>query len=268
MLPARSGVVILQPDRTFVRQEGARDVGDGMRTVRDWTWAHGDSESASTMKFLSFRHGRLAVALGFALVGTALILTPRLMGWPAAGSSPLVDLGSEMLGLALTVSILDWFFEQRRLRADGRRLAWEVFHDVERVVWVWQGGPFRLETDELLGLLGGVEKDASVAPCTERMLLGLGIRGRELLKGERQAVSTVPGLAEALTELGGLARIGEGKKPSPEAIRNALTSATRALAEILDLSAPHMPARLIRDREGDIAAQEARYETARVASAA
>lgn len=220
------------------------------------------------MKFLSFRRGRLAVALGFAAIGVALIFTPRFLGWELSGMATLVDLGSEMLGLALTVSILDWFFEQRRLRADGRRLAWEVFHDVERVVWVWQGGPFRLETDELLGLLGGVETDAAVAPCTERMLLGLGIRGRELLKGERQAVSTVPGLAEALAELGGLARIGEGKKPSPDAIRNALTAATRSLAEVLDLSAPSMPARLIRDREGATEAQEARYETARVASAA
>ncbi|MDX1394247.1 MAG: hypothetical protein R3195_07650 [Gemmatimonadota bacterium] len=220
------------------------------------------------MKFLSFRRGRLAVALGFAAIGAALIFAPRFTGWEFSGTATLVDLGSEMLGLALTVSILDWFFEQRRLRADGRRLAWEVFHDVERVVWVWQGGPFRLETDELLGLLGGVESDSQVAPCTERMLLGLGIRGRELLKGERLAVSTVPGLAVALTELAGLARIGEGKKPSPDAIRNALTAATRALAEILDLSAPSMPARLIRDREGDPEAQAARYETARLASAA
>lgn len=220
------------------------------------------------MRFVPFRRGRLAVAFGFVAIGAAVVFAPRFLGWEWSAGSVLVDLGSELLGLALTVSILDWFFEQRRLRADGRRLAWEVFHDVERAVWVWQGGPFRLETDELLGLLNGVADEDEFARCTERMLLGLGIRSRELLKGERQAVSTVPGLGVALAELGSLARIGEGRKPSVRAVRGALTAAAKELAEILDLSAPHMPARLIRDRDTDLESQETRYETARLASAA
>lgn len=211
------------------------------------------------MKFISFRHGRLAVALGFVGVGAALILTPRLLGWQWSGSATLTDLGSEFLGLALAVSILDWFFEQRRLRSDGRRLAWEVFHEVERSVWVWQGGPFRLETDELLGLLGGVSDEDEFAHCTERMLLGLGIRSRRLLKGERRAVTTIPGLSEALGELAGLARIGEGRQLSARAVRNALESSTKALAEILDLSAPYIPARLIRNRSAGLEAQEQRF---------
>ncbi len=220
------------------------------------------------MKFVPFRRGRLAVAFGFVAIGSALVFAPTFLGWEWSRGGTLVDLGSELLGLALTVSILDWFFEQRRLRADGRRLAWEVFHHVERVVWVWQGGPFRLETDELLGLLNGVSTDDGFAACTERMLLGLGIRSRELLKGERQAVSTIHGFDEALGELGSLARIGEGRKPSAEPVRAALTAATRTLADILDLAAPHLPPRLIRDRASDVPSQEKRYETALVSAAA
>ena len=211
------------------------------------------------MKFLSFQHGRLLVALAFVVVGAAMIFAPRVLGWPWSGSGTLVDLGSEILGLALTVSILDWFFEQRRLRADGRRLAWDAFHDIERAVWVWQGGPFRLETEDLLGLLSGVSDDDEFATCTERLLLGLGIRSRELLKGERRAISTVPGLAEALGELASLGRIGEGRKPSARAVQAALESSARSLAEILDLSAPFTPARLIRDRSADVDEQERRF---------
>ena len=184
------------------------------------------------------------------------------------GSATLVDLGSEFLGLALTVSILDWFFEQRRLRSDGRRLAWEVFHSVERVVWTWQGGPFRLETDELLGLLNGVGDDDPIAPCTEELLLGLGIRSRELLKGERRVVNSIPRFAEALGELAGLARIGEGRKPSPAAIKAALTTSAKILADILDLAAPHMSARLIRNRSSSLEDQESRYSLGRAAAAA
>ena len=179
------------------------------------------------------------------------------MSWSAGGT--LVDLGSEFLGLALTVSILDWFFEQRRLGSDGRRLAWEIFHDVERTVWVWLGGPLRLETDELLGLLRAVSPDDKLAPCTEGLLLGLGIRSRELLKGERRAVASIPGLTEALSELGGFARFGEGRRPSVESVRAALQVGARTLMEILDLSAPYMPARLIRNRSADLQAQQERH---------
>ncbi|MDH3733012.1 MAG: hypothetical protein OEU54_05735 [Gemmatimonadota bacterium] len=220
------------------------------------------------MRFISFRRGRLFVALGFVGVGVALILAPRALGWQWSGSATLTDLGSEFLGLALAVSILDWFFEQRRLRSDGRRLAWEVFHQVERAVWVWQGGPFRLETDELLGLLNGVSEDDEFADCTERLLLGLGIRGRQLLKGERSAVGTIPGLGDALSELAGLARIGEGRKPSARAVRSALQTSTRTLAGILDLSAPQTPARLIRDRSARVEAQEQRFAIGLAAAAA
>ena len=220
------------------------------------------------MRFLSFQHGRLAVALLFVMIGVGLIMAPRLIGWQWSGSGTLVDLGSEFLGLALTVSILDWFFEQRRLRSDGRRLAWEVFHSVERAVWTWQGGPFRLETDELLGLLNAVSDDDPIAPCTEEMLLGLGIRGRELLKGERRVVNSIPGFSEALGELAGLARIGEGKKPRPSSVRSALTTSAKILADILDLSAPHLSARLIRDRSSSVEDQESRHSLGRAAVAA
>jgi hypothetical protein len=202
--------------------------------------------------------GRHAVALGFVLAGLALVAAPRFLGWEWSQGSALVDLGSELLGLALTVSILDWFFEQRRVRAEGRRLAWEVFHDLERATWVWQGGPLRLETDELLGLLQAASATDDIAPCTEGLLLGLGIRSRELLQGERRPVASVPGLDEALTELAGLARIGDRKQTSSESVRNSLLAAARHLAAILDLSAPHMPARLIRNRSAEIAEQERR----------
>lgn len=220
------------------------------------------------MKFISFQRGRLAVAMVFVAIGVLLIMIPRFVGWQWSGSSTLVDLGSEFLGLALTVSILDWFFEQRRMRSDGRRLAWEVFHAVERAVWTWQGGPFRLETDELLGLLNGVGDDDPIAPCTEELLLGLGIRGRELLKGETRVVSSIPEFSEALSELAGLARIGEGKKPRPSTVRSALTTSAKILAGILDLSAPHLSARLIRDRSSSVEDQERRYAMGRAALAA
>ena len=202
--------------------------------------------------------GRYAVAFGFVLVGIALVVAPRFLGWDWSGGGVLVNLGSEVLGLALTVSILDWFFEQRRVRAEGRRLAWEVFHDLERTTWVWQGGPLRLETDELLGLLHAASPSDDIALCTEGLLLGLGIRSRELLQGERGPVSAVPGLDEALTELAGLSRIGDGRQASTESVRNSLLAAGRRLAEILDLGAPHMPARLIRNRSAAIAEQERR----------
>jgi len=216
------------------------------------------SRRTVTSLLVSSGRGRLAFALAFVLAGLALIVVPRLAGMQWSGGNVLVDLGSEMLGLAATVSILDWFFEQRRVQAEGRRLAWEVFHDVERAAWVWQGGPLRLETDELLGILHAASTSDEIAPCTEGLLLGLGIRSRELLKGEWRSVRAVAGLREALEELSGLARIGESRRLSAESVRNAMLAGTRCLADVLDLAAPHMPARLIRDRSADVASQQRR----------
>ncbi|MCG8469024.1 MAG: hypothetical protein MJB57_12595 [Gemmatimonadetes bacterium] len=211
------------------------------------------------MRLVSSSKGRLLVALGFVALGTGLAVAPWLLGWEWSVGGFLTDLGSELLGLALTVSILDYFFEQRRLRAEGRRLAWDTFHQIERAVWVWQGGPLRLETDELLGLLRGDEALHELTPSTQGMLLGLGIRGRELLKGKREAVAAVSGLSDALAELSGLARFGESGGISLSAARDAVAASARALAEILDLAAPPLSARLIRGRDGSIEAQKRRY---------
>lgn len=207
----------------------------------------------------SSSRNRIAVTLAFTLAATALVLAPGLLGLEWSRGGVLVDLGSEFLGLALTVSLLDWFFERRRLRADARRYAWEMFHAVERAAWVWQGGPLRLETDELLGLLHGASATDEFAPSTEGLLLNLGIRSRELLKGERQAVSAISGFSEALHELTVLAAVGERRRPSVETVRQTLFDGARRLAEILDLAAPRIPVRLIRDRTADLAAQETRY---------
>src|SRR6187455_1582420 len=52
----------------------------------------------------------------------------------------LINLGTEIFGILVTLAVVDLFLERRRLQERGRELAWASLHAIERVVWVWQGG--------------------------------------------------------------------------------------------------------------------------------
>ena len=52
-----------------------------------------------------------------------------------------------IIGIVITVAVVEWFFERRRLQTRGRQLAWDALHAVEHAVWVWQGGPREVESD-------------------------------------------------------------------------------------------------------------------------
>jgi len=177
--------------------------------------------------------------------------------WSASGF--VTDLATEAIGIAFTVTVVDWLVERRRLAARGRQIAWNLFHTAEYVVWVWQGGPREMETEDLLGLLKGATASDPVAPCTGRLLSGLGVRCRRLLMSERQAVRVVPRFGDCLRELGRLASMANERRPVPtQEVLSILSIATERLTRMLNLSTGFVPTRLIRGRDASLDAQEAR----------
>lgn len=40
-----------------------------------------------------------------------------------------VNLGTEIFGILITVALVEWLFERRRLQDRGRELAWSVLHE-------------------------------------------------------------------------------------------------------------------------------------------
>lgn len=211
------------------------------------------------------RMNRLWFAIPFVVLGVAAIVWGLLQPGAPSFESVVLDLGAETIGLALTVAVVDWFLERRRLQAAGRRLAWQVFHSIERIVWVWQGGPPRLDTGEVLSLLQDADRNGPIAPGTESLLLGLAVESRRLLKADHDAVDAFAGLEGCLGDLTLFANVArETRTPSVGSMVSTLLDVTKRLAKLLDLSADSVvPARLIRGRDPSLEAQASRARVAR-----
>ncbi len=207
------------------------------------------------------------VRLTFAII--ALLISASLLGiaWFLRGSptfetlaSILINLGTELFGIVVTVAVVDWLFERRRLQDRARELAWSVLHALERVVWVWQGGPRGLKTDEILGLISAVRPDDPLADCTRTLLINLGNRSREVLDKEPKSLGSLPGLTDALEELVSLRSLRDsGSSVSLRMVTEVLDSSTVNIAEVLGLPSQMLPSGLIRYRDAALETQESRY---------
>lgn len=204
---------------------------------------------------------RLVLAITLVLVAGGLLLAAFQMEGGLRGSELLMGLAIEVFGIIVTLAVVDWMLERRRRQERARDLAWTTLHSVERAVWVWQGGPRRVTSDELLGLILGIDTKDALQPVTRSLLAAVGARSLEILDREASSVSTVPGLATALQELSGLSLLSnERSSASIVLVREVLHSGIQELTRVLGLSSQAMLSALIRYRDAAADAQKERYE--------
>lgn len=204
---------------------------------------------------------RALVVIAFFLLSVAIIVYAFDAGVTTETGTLLVNLGTEVFGILITLAVVDWLLERRRLQDRAREMAWSTLHAVERAVWLWQGGPRRLETDELLSLIAGIEADHPLLPSTRTLLVSLGVESGEALKREAGAVKTLPGLEDALEDLTSLQTLGERDSAvSIRMVAEVLESTATRLARILGQPTQRLPSGLIRDRDPRAEAQERRLD--------
>ncbi|HEX9887022.1 MAG TPA: hypothetical protein VGA70_11070 [Longimicrobiales bacterium] len=203
---------------------------------------------------------RSAVTAIFLLLSALVIGAAFVVGTDRPAGDLLLNLGTEIMGIVLTVTIVDWFFERRRLQTRARQLCWTTLHNIEHAVWVWQGGPRQIETDELLGILSAVGAQDPLPDFTQNILLHLGTRSKQALKDEPQAVAAAPGLVDAFEQLARLSSIRDGGELfAPRKVADIMASGAAHLAVVLGLPDERIPARLIRYRDPAITSQEERH---------
>jgi hypothetical protein len=202
---------------------------------------------------------RVILIAGSLTVAALLMALAFHIGTQSDWGQILVNLGSEVVGIVITVAVVESFLDRRRLYGRGRQLAWDTLHGIESGVWVWQGGPRELETDELLGILNAVGEEDALADFTEGMLLNVGTRCRRLLTNEPDAVASIPRFMNALEHLGRLSSIRDGRVPmAPRKIAEILSEGIVELARCLGQPTERHLASLIRYRDPSVASQERR----------
>lgn len=203
---------------------------------------------------------RGVVTGGFLIVAAAVLWVSFVVGVNTPTGTFLVNLGTEIVGIVMTVAVVEWFFERRRLQTRGRQLAWDTFHAVQHAVWVWQGGPREMDADELRGVLDAVEQEDPVADFTEGLLLSAGTRSRRLLDNDPAAIEAIPGLMNGLEELARLSSLRDGDRSKPpRSIADILDDATVFLARALGRPTHrHLPS-LIWYRDPSLDMQERRH---------
>lgn len=210
---------------------------------------------------------RWALIAGFLLVSIAILVASYLEGTETPAGDLMVNLGAEVMGIVITLAVVDWLLERRRLQDRAREVAWSVLHSVERAVWIWQGGSRRPEPDELLGLVAGIDPDGRLADGTRTLLVNVGAHAREVLNRERRAVRTLSGLEDALNELTGLHSLTDGRSAMEASMAGEmLSAAVEVLVRVTGGPTQPIPAGLVRGRDPTPEAQERRLESARVAA--
>lgn len=203
---------------------------------------------------------RSIVATSFLIVLVGLIAGGFWLGASTPTGGLLMSLGTEVFGILVTVAVVEWLFERRRLQDKARELAWSVLHSVERAVWIWQGGPERIGTDELLGIIAGVSSGDPIPRFTKVLLVSLGTQCREALDKDSQAVRSLTGLKASLEDLSSLGSLRDDDPAvSVRMVSEILEAGTTGLARLLGKSTQRLPPGLIRGRDSSESAQQQRY---------
>ncbi|NIW35178.1 MAG: hypothetical protein GWN32_00935 [Gemmatimonadetes bacterium] len=212
--------------------------------------------------------GRLAFAAVLLVVTGILVLIAYQLQSGTRAYDLILNLAIEVFGILITLAVVDWMLEWRRRQERARNLAWAILHSVERACWVWQGGPRRLDSDELLGLIKGIDSDDEMKPFTRSLLVGVGSRAREALNREAPSIRTLSGLEAALKEFTSLNSLAERQSSvSIRLVAEVLEFGVLGLARILGLPSQPMPSSFVRGRDASREAQQQRYYDLRAAAA-
>ncbi|MBX3363806.1 MAG: hypothetical protein KF866_03490 [Phycisphaeraceae bacterium] len=207
--------------------------------------------------------------LTIALVAVALVCLTIVTIIKSVGGEPVGDtltefglnLGAEIIGIAMTVAVVDWLIERSKLREEAQRIAWATLHDIDHAVWVWQGGRREFHLDELVAILSLVKEEDPLPVFTKNLFANLGMRASDTLRLQARVFRHHRKLKNALTYLSGLAQIRELENlVSPSYIVQSLQSSVAILAFLTGQGMHPASFGIVRTfRDPSIDGQQARY---------
>jgi len=205
---------------------------------------------------------RIVLAVGLLVLAVIMITVSMLLPSTTDFKELFLNLGSEIIGITITVAIVNWLIERSKMREEAQRIAWSMLHDIDHAVWVWQGGRREFHLDELVAILDLIEPTDRVMPFTQNLMANLGVRAADTLRLQSSVMRVHLRLKNAMTYLSGLGQIRElNTIATPAFIVDAIKSAITNLAHTTGQqihTGQFGVARTFRDPSPT--AQEARYK--------
>jgi hypothetical protein len=144
---------------------------------------------------------RFFVAGAFSLLGLLAILWGAGRDPASPAGAVWLNVGTEVIGIAITVAIVDALFELRRRQGEMQALARRTLGELDYVVWVWQGGRRDSSVFELRDLLRLIGPEDRFADCTAELIFSLGCEAQTMLSWQEEVVRSNKDLAQGLEAL-------------------------------------------------------------------
>lgn len=150
---------------------------------------------------------RVCLGLWFALL--SLILADYVLWYTHSQNidSFLLNFATELAGISITVVVVDYFMEIRNRSDEAVRIAREALHELDHLVWVWQGGKREFYLPELIQLIRGILDEDPMPMFTHNLILNLGSRSSLTLEFNGDIVDSNKKLKLGLMELAKLQQI-------------------------------------------------------------
>ena len=203
---------------------------------------------------------RIVITGLFLLLALGVVALAFRVGPNSSWGTLWLNLGTEIVGIVLTVAIVEWLFERRRRLEEARKMAWRVLHDLDHAVWVWQGGHREFDLSELVALLNRTQDGDPLPDFIQNLLMHLGSASQDTLRDEPETPAAKPSLKKALQHLAPLARIRDEVTLLPAGVvAGHLSAATRELAVAVGLTFPGALPDVSNLRDTDARKQEWRH---------
>src|SRR6478735_2986631 len=112
---------------------------------------------------------KLRIKISFALIAISVIMISiaKIINTKIGLSDVLINLGSELIGIVITILFIEYLFELKEDNEEITKIAWEILHELDYAIWVWQGGEKRFNFDELNNIALQIRPTDPIASCTK-----------------------------------------------------------------------------------------------------
>ena len=156
---------------------------------------------------------RWLIAGGALIVALIIIYEAFELGPNSSSGALLLNLGTEVLGITVTVAIVEYLLERKEHRDEARRIAWNVLHEIDHAVWIWQGGGREFDVDELIALPDEIDDGDHLPSFTQNIIMNIGSRSENTLRQRDDIMKESAELKNALMKLSPLSKVRNKTQP-------------------------------------------------------